>query len=364
MSEFLTRLSSFFNLQKAATISVPGLIMAAAILLIYYSNPPQILRIAAPVPNSKTAPNLDIPQSCLGLAAEQSTTSGSGRLNGTDYTAVGTRRNTIDSCVSDLQSNIVAEQSTTAKLSAQIDADQKAADDLMKQYRDYELKGLELAAKYRALAQQRLNAVNRNKLLTKQADVRVQVYTDLVSRYSQERKALTDRVHAGEDQEPFADFVSRLSDKLIYVMLLGIVLGLIMDPINKIVQSALYTDGRIQRLNQSHANWRAVPTREWQNTTVRAAREKGMDPEEALRMKFSNPNYAIGTGLISQADMDAMLDRYGLSSQFGFGLILPMVVLIVASGLFVQHRILDPAKAAHGSQAAAQTAQPAGGRRG
>lgn len=363
MSEFLTRLSSFLNLQKAATISVPGLLMALAILLIYYSNPPQILKIPAPSSDPTEAAQLKIPQVCLDLAAEQSLTSGSGRVNELDYKTLQARRQNIDKCVRQLQSGVVADQSKSAALAAQMDVDQKAVDDLMKQYREYELKGMDLAARYRSLAQDRLAALQANKLLSKQADAHAQIYTDLIARYNAEYKVLSDRVHAGEDQEPFADFVSKLSDKLMYVILVGIILGLILDPINKIIQSALYTDGRIRRLNQSHDNWKAVPTRAMQNaypsaTTAKAA---GVDPEEVLRMKCSNVNYAIGTGLMTQADLDSLLDRYGLSSQFGFGLILPMAALILGGGLFVQHRVIDAHAAPPGTPA---VTQPAGGSRG
>jgi hypothetical protein len=349
MTEFLARLSSFINLQKAATISVPGLILALAIVVFYFARPVPSLEVATY--NFGPAPNLDVPKACSDLSAETAPSSGPGRLKPGDYTLLQQRRQAIDNCVRQLQSRALDAQASSARLAAQIDADQKAADDLMKQYRDYAVKGVDLAAHYQAVAQEKLNAVNGNKARAKESDSRAQIYADLVTRYSQEGKTISDRVHTGENDEPFGDFVQKLMDKALWVMLLGIVLGLALDPITRTVQSAMYNDSRIKRLNRLYKDWRPVPTRSDQNSmaTVTTTEVPGRSPrgsvaEASARPKLYNINYALGLGLITEDDLDALEKHYGLSSQFGFGLILPLAVLMIAAGVFMRERLPDVAK--------------------
>src|SRR5262245_11184781 len=100
-----------------------------------------------------------------------------------------------------------------------------------------------------------------------------------------------------------------------YFILLGVLCGLVIDPIMGLLQPVLYTDGRVLRLNASVDGVLVVP-RHYQFTAY-------------------NINYALGLGLVSEADIDALQRRYMLPSQMLLNLIIPGILLLIAGGLYL-----------------------------
>lgn len=317
MGDLLTRLTSFVNFQKIGNVSVPGIILAFAMVLMYYALNPVGTFVSGEYPfDTSTIQSLDLPAPCKTLGEQnRSLRGGEGRLNKEDWAWLDKRRQFIEDCSQQARAKALAEQTNVAKLAAQIASEQKLATDFMKQYEDYALKGISLASRYRDLAMQNLALVERDAQATKSAESRLAAFNDLITRLAADQKVVMERLRAGEQEEPFADFVTKLISKITYLLLLGIVLGWALDPIMRQVQQLLYTPGRTYRMN---------------------LRDDGVDvPVGDARKPEDNLNYAIGVGLITNDDVEAFRNRYGYSSQFGLNLILPLAVLLIALGVSV-----------------------------
>lgn len=316
MTELLTRLSSFFNLQKTASVSVPGIMLAVALVFLYYVGPLRTFQT-----NDKAifaANNLAIPEQCNALFDDQSAESGStGRLTKRDWDWYQQRRRVTEDCLRQLQDAQISSQKEIALRQSRIAAGQKAADDFMAQYLDYSKKGNELAGRFKELADNALGAVNRDRQATKAEEAKSAAYSAIITSVQQDQKAAADRLRAGDQEQPFNDFVQKLIDKAVYVALLGLVLGLMLDPLTKQLQLLLYTDRVIKFLNKR---------------TKRAP-----VPTKATRQKEFSVNYAVGMGLISPADVQTLEDRYAISGQFCLGMILPITVFIVAGGIYLSN---------------------------
>ena len=330
MTELLTRLASFFNLQKAASVSVPGIMLAVALVFLYYAAyDREPFETTGWVMFARNG--LEIPAECDALFEDRSAESGStGRLTKKDWEWYQERRRATENCLRQLQARQVEWQAQVASLQSQIAARQKAADDFVAQYLDYLKKGNELAGRFKELADNALGVVNRDRQATKSAEAKTAAYSALITSVQQDQKAAGDRLRAGDQESPFNDFVQKLIDKSVYIALLGLVLGLMLDPLTKQLQMLLYTDRVITFLN-----WRT---------------KRAPVPTKATRQKEFSVNYALGMGLISPADVQTIEDRYAVTGQFCLGMILPTIVFIVAGGIYLKnHR---PASEALGPNAA------------
>jgi hypothetical protein len=323
MAEFLKGIASFFDFQKVAGVSVSGLIMAFAIVLMYYAlTPPQLFTANEILAfDGETVKALRLPEPCNTLLTDaRSLRGGAGRLDERDWQWLNSRRFLMENCSQQLRNRVVLEQNSIAKLTASIEANQKLSAAFMKQYEEYSLKGIPLADRYSRLATQALAAANKDREAAKHSEGLIAVYNDLLARVSADLKTLVDRVRAAEQDEPFADLVTRLTSRLMYLVLFGVVVGVALDPIMRQLQQLLYTKGRVYRFNLTH-----------DGAPVAVGN---------ARMPEDNVNYALGLGLIKQEDVDALDARYNRSAQFGLSLVLPLAVLLVAIGLYVDKRVL------------------------
>jgi hypothetical protein len=318
MGDLLTRLTSFINFQKTVTVSVPGILLALAIVMLF-----QASRVGPPDTNLAHVFNpkgLSLPEDCNALSEARSPASGaSGQLTKGDWYAYQNRRWKIEDCARQLQLLVLGHQSAVAAAASRIEAEQKVATDLTKQYTDYTLKGSSLAERYKMLADEKLGAVRVLRTSSKTSEGLAAAYNDMVTRLTEDKKAIDDRIRAGEQDEPLAGFITRLSDRLVYILILGTMLGLVMDPLVRQLQVLLYTDGRIARLNK-RLTGAPVPT----------SGERG---------PTSNVNYVIGLGLITDADVTNLESRYGYTAQFGLGIIVPLILLLIGVGIYVDKRV-------------------------
>ena len=315
MADLIARLTSFINLQKTAQVSVPGIVMAIGLVVWYYAFEVKPFSGSFPVAKKAALPAL---AECTDLESVQTLESGAlGRLTEADYLYLQKRQTSMLDCSQKLQAAVVIEQNRIARYTAEIAAHQKAADDFNAQYVDLEKKGNALAAHYRQLGQKELQGVDTAKIHSQEATSRVAAYTSAAGALDADRKAIIDRLKASEQDSPFTDFITKLTDRITYVLILGLVIGLVLDPLTQYVIGLAYTDGRIQRLNLKYDGDAPVPVK-------------------ATRAPEDNVNYMIGLGLITTADVEAMRNRYGISAQFGMGLILPLVVLFSGLGMFAE----------------------------
>src|SRR5260370_5838292 len=289
--------------------------MAIRLVVWYYEFEVKPFQGSFPVTKKEALPAL---AECSALDDVQTLQSGAlGRLTKDDYFYLQKRQAAMLDCSQKLQAAVVIEQNRIAGFTAQIAAHQKAADDFNAQYVDLEKKGNALAAHYRQLGQKELQAVDAAKIHSQEATSRVAAYTVASGALDTDRKAIVDRLKASEQDSPFTDFITKLTDRITYVLILGLVIGLVLDPLTQYLIGLAYTDGRIHRLNLQYDGDAPVPVK-----STMAAED--------------NLNYAIGRGLITTADVDAMRNRYGISAQFGMALIVPLVVLFSGLGMFAE----------------------------
>jgi hypothetical protein len=153
----------------------------------------------------------------------------------------------------------------------------------------------------------------------------------------------------------FATALQGISNNLLIFMATSLVLGLILDPIQRMIVSWLPgRSSRFQSLNlksptmieNARGNGRQLggDTRlqrlrqSWQpgNRPLGEIRfgDRRYDPTDPLQEKepdIYEPNYAIGRGYLTQSEYDSLFDQYYRQSQLATGLILPLLMLIVAT---------------------------------
>jgi hypothetical protein len=239
-----------------------------------------------------------------------------GRLRSEDWATLQQRRKEVDDCTYTLQQRIIDDLETIAKTSAQIEADQKLATSLAKQYEDEALKGLSSAPRTLTQAEHFQGKVNENRAVVKQAETRVAFFNSVLPRLGQEAKDLAQAVHAGDTVEPFEAVATKFGGNAMAFILFAIVCGLVIDPIMALIQPVLYTDQRIKRLNAALQGVRVPPKR--------------------ANITAYNLNYARGLGLLTDADVEALKQQYLYPSQMLLNLIVAGALFLPAAGLFLK----------------------------
>ena len=319
MGDFLTRLTGLVNFQKTANVSAPGVIAAAAVLLFFFSGSPPSYE--PPIRTfSKDAIELmkfEHSKSCEVLSYDWHAKGGiGGRLRSEDWATLQQRRKEVDDCTYTLQQRIIADLKTIAETSAQVEADQKLATSLAKQYEDEELSGRSFADKTKRLAVHYQGEVNKNRATVKQAETRVAFFNSMLPRLAQEGKELAQIVHAGDSVEPFEAITTRFGGNAMAFILFAIVCGLVIDPVMALIQPVLYTDQRLRRLNAAVQGVRVAP--------------------QGANITAYNLNYARGLGLLTDADVDALTRQYLYPSQMLLNLIVAGGLFLPAAGLFLK----------------------------
>ena len=328
MTALLTWLKSFIDLQKAASITVPGVVGAFAIILFAWPTESLIFQgYTFPTPADVRTPAV-----CDALSREAATASGSeGRMSATDYSAVQARRWQIEDCVRQLQALIIGEQQTIASLAARIAAEQKRATEAQGKYAEYRDKFNSLAESFRREAQRAQSTASMLSEDSKGSEARVAYYTNLSARWNDEQKEIVERLKAVNGGEVFADIVGKVTQRVLYVAILAITIGFILDPLNRAFFNVFYSPNQIRLLNALSASKGAIvlpPT---------AKRSK----RDGRKIVMLNINYALGLKLISQDDVDALQNRYYYTAQLTIGLILPTALLLAATALFLNARYPD-----------------------
>src|SRR5471032_3519317 len=134
MTALLTFLESFIDLQKAASITVPGVVAAFAVILLAWPTESLVFQgytFQAPA-------QVSVPAVCDALSREAATGSGGeGRMSVPDYSSVQARRWQIEDCLRQLQALIIREQQNIVSLAARIDSEQKRATEAQAKYVEY-----------------------------------------------------------------------------------------------------------------------------------------------------------------------------------------------------------------------------------
>jgi hypothetical protein len=320
MGEFLTRLTSFFNFQKTANVSAPGLIAAGAVFLFFFSAPPQhydqVDRIF-----SKESVDLmgfsNLSKSCEVLSYDWHAKGGiGGRLLSDDWTTLQQRRNYIDDCTYTLQQRIITDLKTIAQTSAQVEAEQKLLTSLAKRQEDELLSGQSFAKQTQRQVAEIEGDLSTKRADAKRAETRVAFYNSVLPRLGQEAKEIAQIVHAGDNVEPFEAVATRFGTNFMAFVLFAIVCGVVIDPIMALIQPVLYTDKRMRRLNAAVQGVRVAP-------------------REANLTAYSL-NYARGLGLLTDADIEALMRQYLYPSQMLLNLIVAGALFLPAAGLFLK----------------------------
>ncbi|MEP7298519.1 MAG: hypothetical protein ABI702_20230 [Burkholderiales bacterium] len=320
MAELLTRLTNLFNFQKTANISAPGLLVAASVLLLLASGRPQTYEAVSSGFDSGAVQGLGLPQSCLSLSQDYHATGAiSGRLSDKDWTMLQTRRAAIDDCAYQLQHIVQTDQADNARRSQEIVTAQKLHTALMKKYEDESLLRSSVAGGFRAEADEVLKSLRKAEAETKSNEARITFANGMLPRLQKDSEAISALSHSGESDELFGDLATRASNRIMYLLLLAIACGLVIDPIASLIQPLLYTDGRVLQLNATVDGMLVVP--------------------RSYRMTVYNVNYALGLGLITEADLEFLRQRYLYQSQMLLNLILPGALLLVSAGLYLDSHL-------------------------
>jgi len=316
MGEFITRLTNFFSFQKTANVSAPGLLLAGSLLLFHAATKAPEYEVKAYDFDRAMIDDLVFPEDCLKLSQDYRTSGGTaGRIRMIDYENLQKRRSALDNCAYQLRSRIIAQQRVIAETAQVVDTNQKLAASFLTKYGEEALARNSMAAGTKAEADNYLRYANEARALNKGAEELVAFYTLLLPRLTKESDAISQISHSGEQEEPFADVTQRLSNRVMYFILLGIVCGLIIDPIMGLIQPILYSDDRIKRLNVAVSGVQVVPGN--------------------LQLTFYNMNYALGLGLITDADIETLRRRYMYPAQMLLNLILPGAVFLAGLGLYL-----------------------------
>jgi len=317
MGEFLTRLTSFFNFHKTVNVSAPGLMVAGALLLFNAARNTQTYpEYTPPDFDKQTMEELRFPEPCKALSTDfHPSRATSGRPSPDDWTKLQKRRATMDDCSYRLQQLIRTDQSAITQTAQQIVATQKIYASLMKRYEEEVLVASPLANATLALATEKGDTLQSQEAEAKRLELGVAFAKGMIPRLAQESEAISKLSHTGEQDGPFGDVVSQLSNHVMYFLIFGILCGLVLDPIMSLIQPLLYTDARVLRANASVNGVLVVP-RHFQFTAY-------------------NVNYALGLGLITEAEVESLRRRYMYPSQMLLNLILPGILLLIATGLYL-----------------------------
>lgn len=328
MNSLLSFLKGFIDLQKAASITVPGVVAAFALILFAWPTDSLVFQGYT----FTTPPHVAVPAVCDALSKESATSSGSdGRVSAMDYSSLQARRWQIEDCERQLQTLLIQEQRTVAGLADRIDREQKHASEAQAKYIDYLDKFSTLAEKFKQDADKALATVETLKQDSKAGEIRAAFYTAMSARWAEEQKIIVDRLRAGNSGEIFADVINKIAQRALYFAILAITIGFVLDPINKTVFSNLYSTYSIRVLNAIGARLGTVVV-----PSTAKSRTQGRPSADIL-----NVNYALGLKLISQDDVDALQNRYYYAAQMSVGLIIPTAMLLLAAVLFLNARYPD-----------------------
>jgi hypothetical protein len=328
MTALLGWLKSFIDLQKAASITVPGVVAAFAVILLAW---PSGSLVFEGYPFERPGP-VRVPAICDALSQETATVSGGeGRMTVRDYSSVQARRWQIEDCVRQLQALIIADQQNVASLGPRIDLEQKRATEAQAKYVEYRDKFNTLADGFKRESELSLAAAGLLRDESKASEARVAFYTALSGRWADEQKRITERLDAVNAGEVFADLVGKVTQRLLYVAILAVTIGFILDPFNKAIFSVFYSTDRVKLLNARLGAQGIVVV----PPSARAAAASRAKPY------MLNVNYALGLKLISQDDVNALENRYYYSALLSVGMILPTALLLIATALFVNSRYPD-----------------------
>ncbi|HEV8393595.1 MAG TPA: hypothetical protein VGQ37_04940 [Vicinamibacterales bacterium] len=335
MGQLLARLQNLISIQKAATISVPGILLALGISLFYFAGrlvPAEPLTPPGGIESTRI-------RECDALRTRKRNGSGSeGQLRDVDLRELHNRQVLIEVCVAKLRGQIRDREGQLARTEDNVKEEQKLYEAALARARDYTLKGIDLADRYYVIGSMALERADGLRSTAKTLSNSNAEQDGLITEFDAERKLIVERIRRGEQDEAFAGFINNVIDRLGYILGFGLVLGWIFDPIAKALQPFLLNDWRIIRLNRKYegtGNW--VPT-------------------SRTRTSEDNPNYALGRGWITTTDLNELQERYAYSSQFGLSLIVPLIVLLLAGGHYLDVRFVQPAAAANSD------ANPAGRR--
>jgi hypothetical protein len=329
MAALLAFLKSFIDLQKAASITVPGVVASFAVILLAWPSASLVYEGYA----FPTSVGMRVPAVCDSLSQEAATVSGGdGRMTAPDYSSVQTRRWRIEDCIRQLQALIIADQQNVASLASRIELEQKRATDAQAKYADYRDKLNALADNFKRESERALATATSLREESKASEARVAFYTGLSARWSEEQKALSERLNAVNAGEVFADLVGKVTQRVLYVAILAVTIGFILDPLNKAIFAVFYSTDRVKLLNAKLAA---------QGIVVVPPSTPVAPIANAPKPHILNVNYALGLKLISQDDVAALENRYYYSAVLSVGMIVPTILLLVGVALFVNSRYPD-----------------------
>lgn len=312
MTELLGRIAKLLDLGKLATLTGPGILMAIALLLLLRPVRPADIVISRTQSNSN-----EIPAECrqfrpLNLDSRKEAE------KKFVQSALEARNRALEGCLAALAREVRNVDAEIAAIVPKIVPEDKLAQTFLDQYEKYLKENNDLAGEARDKYQAFKGRADGYRRRSEEKKLRKsELQTEIELRTA-------DLKDVGEKQKQpnrlrnlsFGDFASQLSDSLVYISLLGLLAGLLLDPINKSIFQFLYTQ-------LESALTRSMPTG-----------EKAIDVFGLEIIKIDDhalqPNFAIGKKLISHEDLEAIINGRYRQAEVSFGLLIPVVTLILA----------------------------------
>jgi hypothetical protein len=316
MSELIGRIAKLLDLGKLAALTAPGILMAIALL--WLLQPPKPSDVLIP---RNYQPIMSRPPECpklgqLDLETKSKATDGTERRE--IQKALVDRKLSLDACLPALNREMRKRDAEIAALAVTIEPNEKLAASFLQQYEGYSKEANLLASqawsKYESFHAKADGIREKSELLKKEKN---ELQTELELRTADLKDAAEKLLEPSRLRvETFGGFAARLSDHLLYVALVGILAGILLDPVNKAIFQFAYTG--IEGLPKS-----SRPSQSLQKLRI-------FRMEIDVGCQLLKPNYAIGKGLITRDEFEALIGVRYRQAEICFGLIAPMLALVLA----------------------------------
>jgi hypothetical protein len=239
MGDLITRITSLFNMTKAVTLTLPGLVGAVGIVLLLW---PPLPENQVPQNVTLTATGCNVPLKALSEPT---------RLDAAEIKEIAVKNQSIleasqrdlQKCNELMSSLLGREETLNANLKSQIEFKQKEQASVQETFINYQKSNNPLLEIYRS----KLATVNREidslraSILQNEQGIRDR--NRRIQENVRYQKMVTERLADPgrlRPQKSFDEFLSGLSDHTLALVLLSIAIGYVLDPFNRAVYGAFY----------------------------------------------------------------------------------------------------------------------------
>jgi hypothetical protein len=247
MGDLITRLTSLFNLTKTVAVTLPGLVCSIAVVILLW--PPMPVTLIPQVPvhtRGKSCP----PITLTGTLLEAKSIDDLKKTARTNQDTLETSLRDLQECSEYETSQVGREETLNVNLKADITVLEKEQASLQDAYIAYQKANSPLTPTYSAKLTDVTGRIarKRSEILLHEQTIRDKNRNiQEIARYM---KMVTDRLADPgrlRPQKSFDEFLTALADHTVALILLAIVIGYVLDPLNRAIYGALY-DGFFRKL--------------------------------------------------------------------------------------------------------------------